>query len=152
MDFKAYMTDMYNEEKRTTAHSRKGSANIITSLVRVTAESDDGTIFSDIEEPRSMEPAFRGLSELEVYGNMFVYNFAGHDTTAITLSWTIYLIAAHPEVQDWIGDEINAYDKDGNAPARGYSETFPKMKRCLAVMVSPVVLIMRRSCSWNNIC
>lgn len=134
VDFKAYMTDMYNEEKGTTSDSRKEVANIMVSLVRATRQSD-GVSSSKFEEPKAMEPAAGILSESEVYGNIFVYNFAGHDTTAITLSWTIYLLAAHPEVQDWLGEEINEYYNDGNAPTGGYIETFPKLKRCFAVLL-----------------
>ena len=86
VDFKAYMTDMYNEEKRTTADSKRAPANIMASLVRAARESDNDASSADFEEPQSMEQTPRGLSESEFYGNVFVYNFAGHDTTAITLS------------------------------------------------------------------
>ena len=137
VDFKAYMTDMYNEEKGTPDDNRKSSANIVTSLIRATVETDDRASSANLTEAQKPEPAFRGLSESEVYGNIFVYNFAGHDTTAITLSWTIYLLAAHPEVQDWIGEEINEYIKEDNPQTWEYSDTFPKLKRCLAVLVSP---------------
>jgi cytochrome P450 len=41
----------------------------------------------------------KGLTEEEIYGNIFVYNFAGHDTTATTLNWALYLLAAFPEVK-----------------------------------------------------
>ena len=143
VDFKAYMTDMYNEEKQTAANSKRASANIMASLVRAASEPDDD---ADLEKPQSMGQTPRGLSESEVYGNIFVYNFAGHDTTAITLSWTMYLLAAHPEVQDWIGEEIIEYHKDGNPSTWDYSETFPKLKRSLAVLVSPTVWAMLGSC------
>lgn len=138
VDFKAYMTDMYNEEKETTTDSKRASANIMASLVRAARESDDRASSTYFEEPQPMEQTPRGLSESEVYGNIFVYNFAGHDTTAITLSWTMYLLAAHPEVQDWIGEEIIEFNKDGNASKWDYNETFPRLKRSLAVLVSPM--------------
>ena len=146
VDFKAYMTDMYNEEKRTTADNKRAPANIMASLIRAAEESDDNTGSAGFEEPRSMGRTPRGLSESEVYGNIFVYNFAGHDTTAITLSWTMYLLAAHPEVQDWIGEEIIEYNKDNNASTWDFSTTFPKLKRCLAVLVSPTVSAMPGFC------
>ncbi|KAL6719196.1 hypothetical protein ACLMJK_003433 [Lecanora helva] len=125
LDFKAYMKDMYDEEKQALADSRQASANIMTSLIHATGEVDGG--------PTSKHA--RGLSESEVYGNTFVYNFAGHDTTAITFGWTLYLLAAHPEVQEWIGEEIDEMIKDDDLSKVEYCEAFPRMKRCLAVMV-----------------
>lgn len=46
----------------------------------------------------------RGLTEDEVRGKIFGYNFAGHDTRAITVNWTLYLLATNPEVQDWVAE------------------------------------------------
>ncbi len=59
----------------------------------------------------------------------------GHDTTAITLSWTLYLLAGHPELQSWITEEINLHITESSGSIRMYSEVFPKLKRCLAVIV-----------------
>jgi cytochrome P450 len=134
IDFKAYMKDMYIEEKKSISGGNPCTTNIMTSLIRASAAADG---------PEKGQKSFlnkgnsRGLSESEIYGNTFVYNFAGHDTTAITLGWTIYLLAAHPEVQDWIAGEIQEHLRDRDVSACGYSEVFPKLKRCHAVLVSP---------------
>lgn len=45
-----------------------------------------------------------------------MYNFAGHDTMAITLSWSIYLLAA----QDWIAEEINIVLSDRSSSTWNY--------------------------------
>ena len=135
LDFKSYMRDMYNEEKQSIVDGKPAAVNIMTSLIRATRDSDDTTKSIGSKEFKSVNHALRGLSESEVYGNTFVYNFAGHDTTAITLSWTMYLLAAHPEVQDWIGEEINEHIKNDNPSTWDYSEEFPKLKRCFAVLV-----------------
>ncbi|OSC98529.1 cytochrome P450 [Trametes coccinea BRFM310] len=37
---------------------------------------------------------------------------AGHDTTAITLSWTIYCLAKHPEIQRQLRNELRAIATD----------------------------------------
>ncbi|KAF9889986.1 hypothetical protein FE257_006666 [Aspergillus nanangensis] len=47
------------------------------------------------------------LSKEEVQGNLFLFMFAGHETTANTLVYIIHLLAIFPEWQDWIGDEID---------------------------------------------
>lgn len=137
VDFKAYMKDMYEEEKRAVADGKQAPANIMASLIRATGELDDSAMATDVKGTQSIKSASRGLSESEVYGNTFVYNFAGHDTTAITFSWALYLLAAHPEVQDWIGEEIDEFMESGDTSTSAYSETFPKMKRCLAILVCP---------------
>lgn len=45
-------------------------------------------------------------SASEVYGNMFAFNFAGHDTVVHTFAFALYFISAHPEVQDWLFEKF----------------------------------------------
>jgi cytochrome P450 len=126
--FRKYMTTVYEEEKQSVADGKKGSNNLMTSLVRASqavtesSRSSNGTIQG-------------GLTEQEIYGNIFVFNFAGHDTTANTLAFGIALIATRPDVQDWIAEEINAVFGDQDPEASSYVELFPRLKRCLAVTV-----------------
>lgn len=56
------------------------------------------------------------------------------DTTANTISFAIAMLAGHPKVQDWLSEEINAVMGDEEHP--NYEETYPKLVRCLALMVS----------------
>ena len=129
-DFKAYMKDMYTDEKRFMANADPKSATILTSLIRAAEIPDD-----EKSDQESAPAPPRGLSEAEIYGNIFVYNFAGHDTTAITFSWTLYLLAAHPEMQDWVYEEINEYLMSDDISSWAYAPMFQKFKRCFAVMV-----------------
>ncbi len=41
---------------------------------------------------------------------------AGHETTAISLSWSFYLLATHPEIQDALAEELDRV-LDGRPPA-----------------------------------
>lgn len=41
-----------------------------------------------------------GLTEQDIYGNLFVLDIAGHDTTAHTFTFALYLMTAHPEMQE----------------------------------------------------
>ncbi len=72
----------------------------------------------------------------EILGNIFVINFAGHDTTANTLAFGMLLLAAHPEVQDWVAEEVQEIIKDGTSEIWDYDALFPRLKRCQAVLVS----------------
>ncbi|KAL8828177.1 MAG: hypothetical protein Q9191_002741 [Dirinaria sp. TL-2023a] len=135
LDFQAYLKDIYDEEVCSMFEERQASVNIMASLVRSTTLTDDDASFGESAKMSPTKSAPRGLSESDIYGNAFVYNFADHDTTAITLSWAIYLLAANPEVQEWIGEEIRAVWKPDEAAINEYREGFPKMKRCLAIML-----------------
>ena len=130
------MTDMLNDEKRELNNKKPGGGNLVTSLIRA---SDEVAKSSDVESKGISIPqsSCGGLTEDEIYGNIFVYNFAGHDTMAITLNWAIYLLAAHPAIQDWIAEEIIFVLPDGNSSTWNYAESYPRLKRVFAVMVSP---------------
>lgn len=42
----------------------------------------------------------------------------------------------HPEIQVWISEEINAAITDDHSSTWKYNEVYPKLNRCLAVLVS----------------
>ena len=84
-----------------------------------------------------------GLTDDEVLGNLFLYSTAGHDTTSNTLCYAIYLLAIYPELQNWIGEEVDeVVSGQGESGDWDYNTVFPKLQRCLALMVSlpPVFL------------
>lgn len=136
VDFRAYMKNTYDEERQSVIDGKPKAVNIMTSLIRASGAADAAQQKVDSKVPSLEGGGSRGLTEAEIYGNTFVYNFAGHDTTAITLGWTLYLLAARPDVQDWVAEEINEYLGKADISAAGYSEVFPKLKRCYAVLVS----------------
>ncbi|KAI5861437.1 cytochrome P450 [Durotheca rogersii] len=117
--FHAYMTNLYEEEKRNFAEGKTSDHNLMTLLIR--ASQDEAKTSG-------------GLTESEIYGNMFAFNFAGHDTTANTFTFTMYFIAAHPDVQDWLSEEIRAVAGDRQPNEWDYRADFPRLKRCLAVL------------------
>lgn len=88
---------------------------------------------SNTRENKSSQP--QGLSVKEVFGNIFVINFAGHDTTANTLAFAMYLLATFPKVQDWLAEEIRAVAPD-DVDEWDYAMLYPKLLRCRAVLVS----------------
>ena len=124
------MTDMVNEEKRLIAEGKVGSGNIINSLICASEE-----VSKSLAGVEGDSKITKGLTEAEIYGNIFVYNFAGHDTMAITLNSALYLLASNPEVQDWISEEINAVITDDCVTTWTYSEIYPQLHRCLSVLV-----------------
>lgn len=118
--FKKYKTEVYEEQKRAVAKGEPGDENLMTSLVRA----------SVAQKSLTESAPSNGLTESEIYGNIFVFNFAGHDTTAHTLAFAVMLLAAHPMGQDWITEEIQSVLADQNPQEWDYQTTFPKLKRC----------------------
>ncbi|PSR79355.1 cytochrome P450 [Coniella lustricola] len=124
-EFQRYMTIMYEEEKSKQADTAP-VRTLMSSLVRA----------SQVEAKTGA-----GLTEREIYGNMFMLNFAGHDTTAHTFTFAIHFLAAHPDVQAWVSEEIRAVHTDSQRDAlNNYSVDFPRLVRCLAVMLETLRL------------
>jgi cytochrome P450 len=123
--FQKYMTDLYEEEKSAIAEGRTTDSNLMTSLVRASQEEAETT---------------GGLTESEIYGNMFTFNFAGHDTTAHTFTFAVYFLAAHPDVQDWLSEEIHGVLGERQPQDWNYRADFPRLKRCLSVMFETIRL------------
>ena len=89
------MLAQLTEEKQLVAEGRQGSRNLISNLLRASDE-----LAQPVQSTRQAEPA-RGLKPLtqdEILGNVFVFNFTGHDTRAISLGYHMLLMAAHPGV------------------------------------------------------
>ena len=51
----------------------------------------------------------RGLTDKEIVSNSITFLLAGYETTANALSYTSYLLALHPSVQDRLYAEIEEY-------------------------------------------
>lgn len=135
--FKKYMTEILEEEKILMAQGRSGKGNLMTLLIRASNKEAEVAHASKITNNGSLVTHAQGrLTENKIYGNMFVFNFASQGTTAQTLIFTIHLLAAHPEVQDWMGEELQYYLSDHSPSNWSYEEVFPRLKRCLAVLVS----------------
>ncbi|KAJ3125294.1 hypothetical protein HK100_010878 [Physocladia obscura] len=70
------------------------------------------------------------LSRSELKGNMYIFLFAGHETTANTLTFALALLALNPEKQKKLFDEIQR-ELNGNKPT--YND-LSKLKYTLAIM------------------
>jgi cytochrome P450 len=72
------------------------------------------------------------LTNTELYGNLFVFNLAGYETTAGTMTFALPYLALHPAAQEWVIEEVDKHFKNSANPA--YSTTYPKLVRCMAFM------------------
>src|SRR5438552_2199471 len=95
----------------------KGSGSLMTSFVRALV------VYGKDESEA------KGMPVEEIYGNTFVINFAGHDTTAKTLAPATILLAANPEIQEWITEEVrrvtSAVSEEDEWDFRAFPSTAP---------------------------
>lgn len=134
-EFRLYMLDQLAEEKRLLLAGKPGSGTLISNLVRASEAQPEILDARGRAEPNGKTRDLKALSVDEILGSIFVFNFAGHDTTAISLAFSLLLLVAHSEAQDWIAEELNFYLRDGDSESWKYEEVFPKLKRCLAILV-----------------
>jgi cytochrome P450 len=125
VDFRKHMDRMLQEETAAVENGEQGSGGLMTSFVRALNASE--TSSNDSKKPR-------GLTVEEVIGNVFLINFAGHDTTANTLAFAIYLLASEPGLQRWLAEELDAVTKENED--WDYERLYPSLVRCRAVLVS----------------
>lgn len=124
--FRSYVTGLINEERVNIERGVQNNQHLVAAVVRACEK-----------EKREVSGGKRiaTLTEEEIVSNMFVYAFAGNDTTAIVLHHLLVNLAAYPEFQDWVAEEIQYYLPDNDTTSWAY-KTFPKLKRCQAVIVS----------------
>ncbi|EED23916.1 cytochrome P450, putative [Talaromyces stipitatus ATCC 10500] len=72
------------------------------------------------------------LTEDEMSGNLWVFTAAGFDTTANTMGYAVILLAAYPEYQEWMREELCGLDAD--ISPEEYEKCFALCPRVLAVM------------------
>ena len=131
-DFKRYMMHMLDEETSLLHQGKPGTGSLMTSLVRaLDTQQKEVPSASNI----SGQPPSKGLTVEEIYGNIFVINFAGHLSTASTLPFSMLLLAANPQIQDWVAEEVQEVTSKRDIEEWDYSETFSDLKRCQAVLM-----------------
>lgn len=119
------------EAEKEKGSKKKKVENLMSALIRGSDQSGDNDASS-------------GLSDEEVAGNLFVFNLAGHDTTANALNFAITLLALEPKWQEWLAQEIDSVVQEDQSGLK-YAAVFPKLQRCLAIMVSfPFLLYFTR--------
>ena len=136
VDFKQYMMEMLDEETNLLRQGKSGTGSLMTSFVRAldTHQKEEAALKGNEGLPS------KGLTVEEIFGNIFVINFAGHDTTANTLAFSMILLAANPEVQDWVAEEVRQVNRSSDIETWDYNELFPSLKRCRAVLVCVALL------------
>ena len=128
-EFQIYMEEMLSNHRAGVGERENESPNLMSALIRA---SEEARRTQDESELRHI-----GLSDEEIFGNIFMSNLAGHESTANTIAASLMLLGAHPEYQEWIAEEIHqVLGSSKGVEGWKYETVFPKLQRCLAVMVS----------------
>lgn len=91
-----------------------------------TEESD---VLSMLIAARDAQTGFQ-LSEDELIGHVGVFFLAGYDTSAIALTWTLFLLSQHPEVLADLLDELESV-LQGEAPTVEQLQQLPLLERVI---------------------
>jgi cytochrome P450 len=68
------------------------------------APSDFGDLLSMLMQAR--DESQTGMSDRQLRDEVLTFLVAGHETTALALSWTWHLLAQHPNVEEKLHDEV----------------------------------------------
>ncbi|KAI9836332.1 MAG: hypothetical protein M1837_003399 [Sclerophora amabilis] len=142
-EFRAYMANMLEKEKNLISRRASGADNLMSALVRGSEEARQAQQKdnSSSKSGTGSQHESQGLTDQEIIGNVFLYNFAGHETTGNILAYCILLLAAYPQWQEWISEEIQHVVKDGpKTETWDYHQSFPRLKRCLAILLESLRL------------
>ncbi|EFQ36732.1 cytochrome P450 [Colletotrichum graminicola] len=129
LELQEYLDEMISscQERLAQGQVEKEGENLLSFMVRRSKESQD--------QPKTK--ADNHLSESEIRGNLFTYARGGHESSAHTLTFMLYLLAAMPEVQEWLMQEIKEVlvgDDIWWQSEEAFLGVFARLKRCQAAV------------------
>ena len=141
-EFQTYMEEMLSNQRAGVGERETESPNLMSALVRA---SEEARRTQDESGSRHL-----GLSDEEIFGNIFMFNLAGHESTANTIAASLMLLAAHPKYQEWLAEEIHqVLGSPNGTEGWKYEVVYPRLQRCLAVMVGQALYLrFGPSCPW----
>ncbi|KAH6572683.1 hypothetical protein BASA60_006494 [Batrachochytrium salamandrivorans] len=108
-------------------------------------QTDDNLLVSLTKASRADTDIGGGLTERELIGNIFVFMFAGHETTAATMVYALAMLATQPAAQQRMYEEITLVLKGGDPEYKHIHElayTLAVMNETLR-MFPPVIRILK---------
>ncbi|KAI9446009.1 cytochrome P450 [Lactarius indigo] len=153
LDLIRYMpTSRYRGLRGYSAFMRNFSRGIIEKSV---IEGDGKDVMSVLLRANASEDPKGRLSDIEMVDQISTILFAGHDTTALSLTWYFYEIARNPEIQERVREEIAAIraKKGGEALSaadlEGMAYTLATLKE--ALRLHPIVYVVPRKASRDDV-
>jgi cytochrome P450 len=122
-EFQQYLTEAAEQEQKAGMTKRSG-ASLVTALLQANEDAK--------HQAQKSGGLPMHLTDEELYGNMYLFNLAGFETTSFSLGFTIPHLAIDPSLQGWIQEEIDLVIKSGKAD--DYNTAFSQLPRCRALM------------------
>ncbi|RDI83693.1 hypothetical protein Vi05172_g6265 [Venturia inaequalis] len=120
-EYPGHTTALLNKERALAKESGEERSNFIAMLARLS----DGDDKADAKSRLTPE---------EIQGNLFLFTAAGFDTTANTLAYAVTTLAAKPDLQNWLFEELDHYETLRVYPAvihiARYFHTDQSIKTC----------------------
>lgn len=94
------------------------------------------------------------LSDSDIREEVDTFMFEGHDTTSAAITWSIFLIGSHPEVQEMVNEELDRVFGDSDRPATMADLSELKYLECCvkeALRLYPSVPIISRTCVEDTV-
>jgi cytochrome P450 len=113
--------------RSTTAYLHHEAAKVVAA--RRERPSDASDLLGLLLAARDPETG-RGMSDAELTANAYTFIVAGHDTSSVAISWTLWLLAKDQATQDRVRDEVTAVAGDG-AISPDHVEKFVLTKRVI---------------------
>ncbi|KAJ7927562.1 cytochrome P450 [Mycena leptocephala] len=98
--------------------------------VSVAAGDTRADVFTTLVKANQDESGKLQLDDQELIGNVFIFLFAGHDTTAHTLAATLGFMAIHSDIQDEVVEQIMAVVGPDHDPE---FDDYSKLDKVLAI-------------------
>ncbi|KAI5374498.1 hypothetical protein J4E82_006732 [Alternaria postmessia] len=122
-EFRQYMNEIIVTEREAMTSGQTRVSALISTLIEASGQVKT--------ESRASKAR---LSDTELRGNIFIFLVGGLESTSITLSYAIALLAVHPDIQDWVVEELDEVLSDNVNSEMEYVRVFPRLKRVMAVM------------------
>jgi cytochrome P450 len=117
--------DLLDSERKIAKEASEPRNNLLSQMIKLSDDSKASKSGLTLTEP-------------EIHGNLFIFSAAGFDTTANTMAYAVTLLAAYPEWQDWMRQDLRGLHGDPSAWV--YDEVYPGCQRILAIMVSSICI------------
>jgi cytochrome P450 len=101
--------------RRAREHLHRMLETLIVEAKRNPSNRDDLlSLLTNATDPETG----KSMTAIDVRDNLLTFITAGHETTALALTWTLYLLSLHPEVEQRVKREIAATTRGGPIHAK----------------------------------
>lgn len=131
-------------KKRHLGYAKDGR-EILNTIIeeRISSEREENDLLDMLLNAKYDDGTF--MSRQQLIDEVLILFTAGHETTANALSFTLFLLAKNPEIQEKLYQEIKSIDIDKNNLAEIFSK-LPYTKACVeeAMRLYPPVYVIDR--------